>query len=77
MTSHPRFRSAARLHRQAHARWFEDLEPRTLLFAWTSEEVYLTELLNRPIHRADDGPPMPVEAVAIDAGGHRTEAVKA
>ena len=43
------------------------------------EEVWvsLTELLNRPIQRADGGPAMPIEATAIDAGGHRTEAVKA
>jgi phage terminase large subunit GpA-like protein len=35
----------------------------------------LTDLLNRPIESAL-GTPMVVEAVAIDAGGHRTEAVK-
>lgn len=35
----------------------------------------LTDLLNRPIESAL-GAPMVVEAVAIDAGGHRTEAVK-
>lgn len=41
------------------------------------EEVWarLTDLLNRPIESAL-GAPMVVEAVAIDAGGHRTEAVK-
>lgn len=36
----------------------------------------LAELLNRSIQREDGGPLMVVEAVAIDAGGHRTEAVK-
>jgi phage terminase large subunit GpA-like protein len=35
----------------------------------------LTDLLNRPIHRADNVP-LYVQATAIDAGGHRTEAVK-
>lgn len=41
------------------------------------DEVWarLTDLLNRPIESAM-GAPMVVEAVAIDAGGHRTEAVK-
>lgn len=39
---------------------------------WTS----LTELLNRPISRAGGGE-LRVQAVAIDMGGHRTEAVKA
>ena len=39
---------------------------------WTA----LTELLNRPIERAD-GAMLRVEAVDIDMGGHRTEAVKA
>lgn len=38
---------------------------------WTS----LTELLNRPIAHASGGQ-IRIEAVAIDAGGHRTEAVK-
>lgn len=38
--------------------------------------VALTDLLNRPIEHAS-GALMRVEAVAIDAGGHRTEAVKA
>lgn len=38
--------------------------------------VALTELLNRPIEHVT-GALMRVEAVAIDAGGHRTEAVKA
>lgn len=37
--------------------------------------VSLTELLNRPIEHAIGGV-LRVEAVAIDAGGHRTEAVK-
>lgn len=37
--------------------------------------VSLTELLNRPIEHASGGV-IRVEAVAIDAGGHRTEAVK-
>jgi phage terminase large subunit GpA-like protein len=36
----------------------------------------LTDLLNRPIHHAI-GAPMPVEATAVDTGGHRGEAVKA
>jgi phage terminase large subunit GpA-like protein len=36
----------------------------------------LTDLLNKPIEHAN-GALMMVEAVAIDAGGHRTEAVKA
>lgn len=36
----------------------------------------LTELLNRPVETAS-GALLRVEAVAIDAGGHRTEAVKA
>ena len=36
----------------------------------------LVELLNRPIERSD-GVAMHVEAMAVDAGGHRTEAVKA
>lgn len=35
----------------------------------------LTDLLNRPIATAAGGW-LPIEAVAIDAGGHRTEAVK-
>lgn len=39
---------------------------------WTS----LTELLNRPIANAHGGT-LRVESVAIDMGGHRTEAVKA
>jgi phage terminase large subunit GpA-like protein len=39
---------------------------------WTA----LTDLLNRPIEHAN-GALMRVEAVAIDCGGHRTEAVKA
>lgn len=41
------------------------------------EEVWLalTDLLNRPIERADGALMRPV-ATAIDAGGHRTEAVK-
>jgi len=39
---------------------------------WTA----LTELLNRPIAHAS-GATLSVEAVLIDAGGHRTEAVKA
>lgn len=38
---------------------------------WTS----LTELLSRPIEHAS-GATLRIEAVAIDAGGHRTEAVK-
>lgn len=38
--------------------------------------VALTELLNRGIEHAS-GVRLPVEAVCIDAGGHRTEAVKA
>jgi len=37
--------------------------------------VALTELLNRPLEHAS-GALLRVEAVAIDAGGHRTEAVK-
>lgn len=37
--------------------------------------VALTELLNKPIEHAA-GAPLRVEAVCIDAGGHRTEAVK-
>jgi len=43
-----------------------------------SDEVWaaLTELLNTPILHAS-GATMRVESVAIDAGGHRTEAVKA
>lgn len=43
-----------------------------------SDEVWtaLTELLNTPILHAC-GATMRIEAVAIDAGGHRTEAVKA
>jgi phage terminase large subunit GpA-like protein len=40
---------------------------------WTS----LTELLNAPLPRAGDGALLHIEATAIDAGGHRTEAVKA
>lgn len=38
--------------------------------------VALTDLLNRPIEHAS-GAPLRVDAVAVDAGGHRTEAVKA
>lgn len=38
--------------------------------------VALTDVLNRPIEHAR-GPIMRVQACAIDAGGHRTEAVKA
>jgi phage terminase large subunit GpA-like protein len=37
--------------------------------------VQLTDLLNRPIERVDGGS-MRILAAAIDAGGHRTEAVK-
>jgi phage terminase large subunit GpA-like protein len=37
--------------------------------------VALTDLLNRPILHVN-GHRMPIEATAIDAGGHRTEAVK-
>ncbi len=37
--------------------------------------VQLTDLLNRPIQRVDGGT-MRIMAAAIDAGGHRTEAVK-
>lgn len=37
--------------------------------------VALTDLLNRPIHTVN-GAPLAVEAVCIDAGGHRTESVK-
>ena len=37
--------------------------------------VSLTELLNRPIEHAN-GHRLPILATAIDAGGHRTEAVK-
>ena len=37
--------------------------------------VSLTELLNKPIER-ENGGYLPVLATAIDAGGHRTEAVK-
>lgn len=37
--------------------------------------VQLTDLLNRPIERVDGGT-MRILAAAIDAGGHRTEAVK-
>jgi phage terminase large subunit GpA-like protein len=40
---------------------------------WTS----LTELLNAPLPRAGDGARLFIEATAVDAGGHRTEAVKA
>jgi len=35
----------------------------------------LVELLNQPIER-EDGSLLPIQATAIDAGGHRTEAVK-
>lgn len=38
--------------------------------------VALTDLLNRPIEHVAGGL-LPIEATAIDAGGHRTEAVKA
>jgi len=37
--------------------------------------VALTDLLNRPIEHIN-GHALPIEATAIDAGGHRTEAVK-
>jgi phage terminase large subunit GpA-like protein len=40
---------------------------------WTN----LTELLNAPLPRAGDGALLHIEATAVDAGGHRTEAVKA
>jgi phage terminase large subunit GpA-like protein len=39
--------------------------------------VALTDLLNRPIEYAPTGALMTIEAAAIDAGGHRTEDVKA
>ena len=38
--------------------------------------LQLTDLINRPIERAD-GTLLSIQATAIDAGGHRTEAVKA